>query len=54
VVFVDLNEFNRQVGRSFRAIPQEAEPVVGNLALSNMFFHEFADNVQPDGLFRGY
>ncbi len=36
VVFVDLNELNQQVGRTFRSVPQEVEPIVANLSTSNM------------------
>jgi hypothetical protein len=43
VMFVDLSEFNQQVGRTFRSIPQEVEPIVANLSISNMDFFEFAD-----------
>lgn len=54
VLFVDLNEFNNQVGRTFRSIPQEVEPIVVNLSLSNMDFFEFADNADAGGVFRGF
>ena len=54
VMFVDLNEFNQQVGRTFRSVPQEVEPIVANLSISNMDFFEFADRADPDGVFRGF
>lgn len=54
ILFVDLNEFNEQVGRTFRAVPQEIEPVAANLAIANMDFFEFADAADPDGVFRGF
>jgi hypothetical protein len=54
VLFVDLNEFNNQVGRTFRSIPEEVEPIVANLSISNMDFHEFADSADPGGVFRGF
>jgi hypothetical protein len=54
VLFVDLNEFDGQFGRTFRAIPQEVEPIVANLSISNMDFREFADSTDPDGVFRGF
>jgi hypothetical protein len=28
--------------------------VGNNLSLANMDFHEFADNADPDGVFRGF
>jgi hypothetical protein len=54
VLFVDFNELNEQVGRTFRSIPSEVEPIVANLSLANMDFAEFADNTDPDGIFRGF
>jgi hypothetical protein len=54
VLFVDLNEFNEQVGRTFRAVPREVEAIVANLSIANMDFFEFADNADPDGVFRGF
>lgn len=49
VLFVDFNELNGQVGRTFRSIPPEVEPIVANLD-----FAEFADNTNPDGIFCGF
>ena len=54
IFFVDLNEFNEQLGRTFRAVPQEVEPITANLAIANMDFFEFADSANPDGVFRGF
>jgi hypothetical protein len=54
VLFVDFNELNGQVGRTFRSIPPEVEPIVANLSLANMDFAEFADNTNPDGIFCGF
>jgi hypothetical protein len=54
VLFVDFNERTGQVGRTFRSIPSEVEPVVANLSLANMDFAEFADNTDADGIFRGF
>jgi hypothetical protein len=54
VLFVDFNELNERVGRTFRSIPSEVEPIVANLSLANMGFAEFADNTDPDGIFRGF
>ena len=39
---------------SFRVIPSEMWAVENNLSLGNMDFHEFADAVDPDGVFRGF
>jgi hypothetical protein len=54
VLFVDLNDFAGQAGRTFRSIPSEVEPIVANLSLANMDFAEFEDRVDPDGVFRGF
>ena len=54
VLFVDLNELNGQVGRTFRSIPSEVEPIVANLSVANMGFAEFADSTNPDGIFCGF
>ena len=54
VLFVDFNELNGQVGRTFRSIPPEVEPIVANLSLANMDFAEFAGNTDPDGIFCGF
>jgi len=54
ILFVDLNEYNEQGGRTFRAVPQEVEPITANLAIANIDFFEFADAADPDGVFRGF
>jgi len=54
VLFVDFNERMGRMGRTFRSIPSEVEPIVANLSLANMDFAEFADNTDPDGTFRGF
>jgi len=51
VVVVDLYD---EPGRSFRVIPPEMWGVENNLSLANMDFHEFADSVDRDGVFRGF
>ena len=43
----------REPGRTFRVIPSEMWGVENNLSLANMDFAEFADHVDPDGIFRG-
>ena len=53
VLFVDFNELNGQARRTFRSIPSEVETIVANLSVANMDFAEFADNTNPDGIFRG-
>lgn len=51
VLVVDLYE---EPGRTFRVIPSEMWAVENNLSIANMDFFEFADNVDPDGIFRGF
>ncbi len=51
ILVVDLYT---EPGRIFRVIPSEMWGVENNLSLANMDFAEFADAVDPDGIFRGY
>jgi hypothetical protein len=51
IIVVDLRE---ERGRVFRVIPSETWGVENNLSLGNMDFSEFADNVDADGVFRGF
>lgn len=54
ILFVDLNEHNEQVGRTFRATPAQVEPITANLGIANMDFFEFADAAGSDGVFDGF
>jgi hypothetical protein len=51
ILVVDLGE---EPGRTFRVIPSVVWGVENNLSLANMDFAEFADAVDPDGVFRGF
>lgn len=51
VLCVELRE---QRGESFRVIPAEMCLLEINISLSNMDFFEFAENTEPDGIFRGF
>lgn len=51
ILVVDLLE---EPGRTFRVIPSEAWGVENNLSLANLDFHEFADAVDDQGIFRGF
>jgi len=51
VLVVDLAH---EPGRTFRVIPSQMWAVENNLSLANMEYSEFADNVDPDGVFRGF
>jgi len=54
IVVVDLNSVLGQAGQVFRAIPAEVAGIDANLSISNMDFEEFADEVDSDGIFRGF
>jgi len=51
VLVVDLYD---EPGRTFRVIPHEMWGVENNLSIANMDYSEFADEVDPDGVFRGF
>ena len=51
ILVVDLFD---EPGRTFRVIPREMWGVENNLSLANMDYSEFADNADPDGIFRGF
>jgi hypothetical protein len=51
LLVVDLIEDR---GREFRAIPSQIQSIENNLSIANMDFEEFADNVDADGVFRGF
>ena len=39
---------------NFRCVVPEVPSIEVNLSLGNMDFHEFADNTDSDGVFRGF
>jgi hypothetical protein len=41
-------------GREFRAEPSQIQGIENNLSIANMDFAEFADNCDPEGVFRGF
>jgi hypothetical protein len=51
VLVVDLSD---EPGRTFRVIPREMWGVENNLSLANMDYKDFAESVDPDGVFRGF
>lgn len=51
ILVVDLYT---EPGRTFRVIPAQVCAVENNLSLANMDYSEFADNVDRDGIFRGF
>jgi uncharacterized protein DUF6924 len=51
ILVVDLYT---EPGRTFRVIPAEMWGVENNLSIANMDFAEFADEVDDDGVFRGF
>lgn len=40
--------------RHFRLVPSELPGVEANFSIANMDFEDFADNVDDDGIFRGF
>ena len=51
ILVLSLDE---EPGRTFRAPPDQIQGIENNLSLANMDFFEFADNVDEDGVFRGF
>jgi hypothetical protein len=47
-------DFLEDPGNSFRVIPSEIWGVENNLSMSNMGFSEFTENLESDGIFRGF
>jgi hypothetical protein len=47
-------DLHRDPVRTFRAIPPKLPSIHANLWLANMDFEEYADSVDPDGVFRGF
>jgi hypothetical protein len=39
---------------TFRAIPATIQSIENNLSIGNMGFEEYAESVDPDGVFRGF
>lgn len=57
VLAVDLDEKHRNgidSRRTFRLVPAEVTAFACNLNIANMDFWEFAESVDPDGIFRGF
>jgi hypothetical protein len=51
ILVIDLYEDR---GRTFRAIPTAVQNIENNLSIANMDFFEFAEEVDKDGIFRGF
>lgn len=51
LLIVDLFESS---GQEFRAIPSAVQSIENNLSIANMDFEEFAEDVDEDGIFRGF
>lgn len=56
ILVVDTSRGNEDVVgfHTFRVVPSEMPAVENNLSLSNMDFEDFSDNVDADGVFRGF
>ena len=53
-VHTGTDEPERPRGRTFRVIPSEMHAVENNLSIANSDFEDFADNVDADGVYRGF
>jgi len=51
LLVVDLRD---QPGRMLRIVATELWGIENNMSLANMYFYEFADNADGDGVFRGF
>ena len=51
VLVVDLVT---EPGREFRSEPSQVQSIENNLSISNMDFAEFANECDPEGVFRGF
>ena len=47
--FIDVADI-----RTMRAIPEAIQGIENNLSIANMDFFEFADHIDPDGVFRNF
>jgi len=54
LLVLDVDSDEDRPGRTFRMVPAEVAGFDANLGISNMDFREFADHVDPDGVFRGF
>ena len=51
LLVLDLFE---ESGQIFRALPAAVQAIENNLSIANMDFAEFAENCDPEGVFRGF
>jgi uncharacterized protein YbcV (DUF1398 family) len=51
LLIIDLFDDSK---RDFRAVPKQIQAIENNLSIANMDFEDFADNVDQDGIFRGF
>ena len=54
ILVVDLIDNPTLVLEPFRCIPSQLSAVEANLNIQNMFWEEFADHTDQDGVFRGF
>jgi hypothetical protein len=54
LLVLDVDYDEDRPGRTFRMVPAEVAGFDVNLGISNLDFHEFAERVDPDGVFRGF
>lgn len=51
---VDVDSGGEEPGGTFLTVPSQVCHIDANLGISNMDFSEYADSVDPDGVFRGF
>jgi len=51
ILVIDLYD---KIGETFRVIPREIWGVQNNLSIANKDFYSFVENVDLDGIFRGF
>ena len=51
LLVIDLHD---ERGSAIRVVATELWGIENNMRLANMWFHEFADSVDSDGIFRGF
>lgn len=54
ILVVDLIDNPTLVAEPFRCVPSQLSAVEANLNIQNMFWEEFADHTDQDGVFRGF
>lgn len=54
LLVLNADSDDERTGATFRTLPAQVCSIDANLGISNMDYREFADEVDPDGVFRGF